>query len=693
MSTVTSGVNQKEPSQRQRLLFVARYRQLVFPILLFLLTFLPRVLTLVARSTVWHTRAESFMQALAAGEWGATILAPHPGVITMWLAGLARWIGTAIVPNYNQLSLVQQMFIEIIPLEVVISLCLVLVYFLLTRLFDQTAAAVATLLLALDPFHILISKTLHVDGLMSAFVMIAALTILLFIRREKPDRRLLVVSGFFAGLALLTKVPSLFLVPFFFLCVGVRQATDLLTAEQSTFSMLFQWRLWVQPAQKIGRFFLLWILPLVVTFVLLWPAMWSEPGAALARIVGRSSDHIANPHPKPILFLGQSAIRDPGIFYYPVVLLINTTVITLPFFLVSLYLLFSRKLNRDQQLTIGLMVAFVLFFVVQMTLGEKKSSRYILPAFQFVTLMAGIGAVNLVRMWNGRLRRSTMLVLLLVVAIQFAVSIPRHPYYGTHYNLLLGGPETILPAGIVAGQDQDEGVAFAANYLNGLPNAADLKVGAQGNTFARYFHGKTKDIDANNVEYLVFTRRVLRDIDDDLWLQYRAFRPELVVTFDDVPYVWVYKARAAASAAAVLNVGEDIRLLGYDVWPMQVKPGETVQVTVYWEAVHQPAGDFTVFAHLLDEADQVRAQQDNAPVDGRYPTYQWPPGAFIRDEYELQVLPDASPGKYQIALGMYVWQTLERLPVTTLAGEVQPENRLVIDGVRVIAPTYMEVNR
>jgi len=80
---------------------------------------------------------------------------------------------------------------------------------------------------------------------------------------------------------------------------------------------------------------------------------------------------------------------------------------------------------------------------------------------------------------------------------------------------------------------------------------------------------KTKDIDAPNVDYLVFTRNVERELDDELWAHYQPFQPDYVVEFHDVPYVWIYQARTQVSGASVLNVGDDIRLLGYKVWPMQ----------------------------------------------------------------------------------------------------------------------------
>jgi dolichyl-phosphate-mannose--protein O-mannosyl transferase len=153
---------------------IARGMKISFPLILFLLAFLPRAIYPVARSTLWHPRAHQFIQAVSKRDWGATLLAPHPGVTTMWLAGIANRLGSAFIPDFDQQLLHQQMAVELLPLALVISLAIVLAYFLLSRVFNRQIASVASLLLALDSFHIHISKTLHVDALMSVFAMISA---------------------------------------------------------------------------------------------------------------------------------------------------------------------------------------------------------------------------------------------------------------------------------------------------------------------------------------------------------------------------------------------------------------------------------------------------------------------------------------------------------------------------------------
>jgi hypothetical protein len=678
---------------------IARGMEISFPLILFLLAFLPRVIYPVARSTLWHPRALQFIQAVSKRDWGATLLASHPGVTTMWLAGIANRLGSAFIPDFDQQLLHQQMAVELLPLTLVISLAIVLAYFLLSRIFNRQVASVASLLLALDPFHIHISKTLHVDALMSVFVMISALWMLVYIGQGKQKRwHYMVLSGVFAGLALLSKTPSLFLVPYLLLCLGAWKLSEVLNSRRKAEPAAFRWRDGLKATREVATAVLLWALALVVTYSLLWPAMWVRPLDALNLTYSETRQHIANPHHNPLLFMGQTTLDDPGLLFYPVNLSLKTTEIALPFFFVGLGSLLSRKLDRRRRLALLLAAAFVAFFTAQMTLGQKKAARYDLPAFQFVDVVAGVGIVHAVR-WLARGRRWLFnLGLLLIIAAQFAVSIPNHPYYGTHYNRIFGSPKAILERGIVAGQEQGEGLDKAAAYLNGLPGSSLLVVGAQvEGLFAQYFQGETVPMTDDKVDYLVFARNwVVRGKDarkwKSLWEAYRLRQPKLVVTFDDVPYVWVYKVGPVIDETSIAHsiqadVGQDFHLLGYDLRPAQAQPGEIVHLTLYWEAIHKPTGDYTVFTHLLNPMGQMHSQKDNQPQGGMYPTYLWDEGERIQDEYELTIAPDAPPGSYQIAVGMYYLPTLERLPVTDQNGALLPDARILIAGPEVLQPS------
>lgn len=675
---------------------LGRLGKISFPILLFLVAFLPRSLYLVARSTIWHIRAGRFVEAILGQDWEATLEAPHPGVTTMWLAGIGREVGGKLFANWPELSLVERMSIELVPLVLVISLGIVLAYFILVRLFNRQIAVVSTLLLALDPFHIYISKTLHVDGLMATFIMLSVLFLWIYIVPSGQGRRAYVVlSGIFAGLAMLSKTPALFAIPYCLLTLAFWQLNSQLADGRRLKSVLADWRQWWSPLKKIGFTFAVWFLALSVIYLLLWPSMWVQPIETLRQGFGETFRFVGSPHPTKNLFLGQTTIKDPGWLFYPVNLLIRSTAITLPFFLFSVTLLFNRKVERYQKHLIFLAFVFVGFFTLQMTLGEKKADRYLLAAFEFMILLAGIGAVYFARWVAGGRRWLLNLLLILVVFLQALISVPRNPYYGTHFNRLLGGPKTILGKAIVAGQGQGEGLDQAGEFLSNLPDSENLTAGVLiEEAFGRYFDGLTVVMIDESVDYLVFARNwMARETRahrwEVLWERYQDKEPDFSVSFDGIPYVWVYKVDDTSQVldfeyAVNAELDGQIRLLGYDLAPDKVFPGEEVRLLLYWEAIERPKEHYTVFTHLLDSEELLWGQTDHSPLYGDYSTGNWNPGDIVRDQYDIEVSPEAHPGPYQIELGMYLLETLERLPISSADGELLPQSRILIPGPEVL---------
>ncbi len=113
-----------------------------------------------------------------------------------------------------------------------------------------------------------------------------------------------------------------------------------------------------------------------------------------------------------------------------------------------------------------------------------------------------------------------------------------------------------------------------------------------------------------------------------------------------------------------VRLGECCTLIGYRLPPrLQVRPGDSFDVTLYWQSLAKVSQDYTVFVHLLDARGALSAQQDSMPRAGTYPTSIWAPEEIVSDTYNLTLAPDAAPGEYQLEIGMYQWPSLQRLPV------------------------------
>jgi hypothetical protein len=110
------------------------------------------------------------------------------------------------------------------------------------------------------------------------------------------------------------------------------------------------------------------------------------------------------------------------------------------------------------------------------------------------------------------------------------------------------------------------------------------------------------------------------------------------------------------------RLGDSITLEAYTVSSEEVRPGDALTATLFWRCREEVSAHYHVFVHLVDENGQMVGQDDGLPLLGAYPTSEWARDLSLPDPHTFEVDPDAPPGKYQLAAGMYRWPTVERLP-------------------------------
>jgi 4-amino-4-deoxy-L-arabinose transferase-like glycosyltransferase len=86
-----------------------------------------------------------------------------------------------------------------------------------------------------------------------------------------------------------------------------------------------------------------------------------------------------------------------------------------------------------------------------------------------------------------------------------------------------------------------------------------------------------------------------------------------------------------------------------------------VRLKLYWQALQRIDFDYSLFVHVRDVNGQVVGQVDGPPGESQsFLPSQWWPGDIVADERIID-LPDE---RYSILIGVYNWQTGERLAVT-----------------------------
>ena len=130
------------------------------------------------------------------------------------------------------------------------------------------------------------------------------------------------------------------------------------------------------------------------------------------------------------------------------------------------------------------------------------------------------------------------------------------------------------------------------------------------------------------------------------------------------------------------DLGEQAALVGYDFPQSAVRPGDTLPITLFWQAQARMAEDYQVFVHLMGPDGRPVAQGDKSPLDGDWPTSAWEPGQTFEDAYQIQVPDDLAPGAYELRVGLYRLVDFTRLPVQGPEGRVA-DSAIILGQARV----------
>ena len=532
----------------------------------------------------WLTFSANFFQAVAQGDFAHTFQIAHPGVTTTWL-GTAAFLWS--YPGYardatRQLNWVEEDAGPILrthghdPVQVLttarrlivlsITIILVIAAAVAVRLIGTPSTLVGFLLIASDPFHVALSRLLHVDALLSSLMLLSLLAFLTYL--YKGGRRLdLVISGVAAGLAWLTKAPAIFLV-FFVVALLLVDLTQRWRERRQLDANDYRAAAWP---------LLLWGGTGLLVFVLLWPAMWVHPLSSLGTIAHEALGMSRSGHLEaPLFFNGKIVRGDPGIFFYPITYLWRTTpvvLIGLALAVVS-FTLPGPHWTESHRRMVAVLVLFVVFFTIMMTLGAKKFDRYLLPGYAPLDLVAAMGWLAagswlktggwLKRSWGSLARAAGAAIPVLAVVGQAGAALPAFPYYLSYYNPLVGGT-TKAPAVMMIGWG--EGLDQAARYLNAMPDAERLRVSTWfwNGTFSYFFKGESVPgrftPDSVGVHQwlssdycvLYINQRQRGRLPRELLAYTDRLKPAMIVRIQGLEYVRIYDLREAPVPSYLLG--------------------------------------------------------------------------------------------------------------------------------------------
>lgn len=559
------------------------YAGILLVLCLFAIASLPRLLSLSAHwssdEVRWLRRSSDFMSAITQREFSKTLIAYHPGVTTMWIAGLRTFFTE---PRINVENLASARSLLGVAVWIGLSLACILLY----RLFGFWISIVSFAFLAYSPFFLAQARRVHTDALAAVFILLTVLLFLLYCKMYKKYSYL-IFSGITFGLACLSKSYSLILLVWFPICLflfwnqGHKKAeltknipNFLCLLSCSLLTVLILWPIFWTSAFGLFGICLLGSIILLLRAVkkrnhLTVPILCMFLGLVVVcvcaiqttwPVLDKVNWAVTTPHEVEHFFLGK-VVYDPGWFFYPFVLTIKSTPLMLPLAFIGCILLWKQRKHSDEiahqfRMVLAL-VAGIMLFTLCLSATSKKFSRYLLPAFPMLEILAVIGFVESLKWVSTVLRarfgiqQTTLyknaLVVIICVGFFFIQVFPvlvLHPYYGTYYNLCwkMTDITKIITVGEASGLD------LAAKYLNEKPDAQKLVV--QVSPLAtelvhHYFHGRVYRSDRQTNLSPDYEVVYIRDSQIGRVPQTGTLNGELekLITLNGIDHVWIYRVR------------------------------------------------------------------------------------------------------------------------------------------------------
>ncbi|MCQ3937549.1 MAG: hypothetical protein DPW18_10955 [Chloroflexi bacterium] len=450
----------------------------------------------------WVISSVNFYYAVTHRDFQDTYFEYHPGVTNMWIISTALHFYFPEYRGFGQGYFDQRKpFFEEFMREHgketldlvrhsryiqagVLAVLAVTAFFLLSTLVGQNAAFLSIALATISPFFLGHSRLLNMESMGALFVLVSLLGLHVYLHKE---RRLvyLLLSGAAFGLAQLTKSTSIALLG----VAGVMLVLRLFKRDEKTAGARFL---------DAVRIFALWFGAAALTYFILWPGMWVDPGRMLSEVYGNAFSYAfqgarldVTEELEPANF--SVVTRLDGILLYLRYWVSGTTFITWLGLAFAALFLFSKgkePLSPHVKSTLGYLALLGVLFILMFGIAQGRNhAHYIMNSYVAFDGMAGIGWGTLLLRAQARWRGlsnvyAALAVMVVLVLAQIGFGLPYAPYYFTYKNPF---------ASQAATYGYGEGYSEAADYLAQKPNAKELRAYVYNGmgTFSYYFPGET----------------------------------------------------------------------------------------------------------------------------------------------------------------------------------------------------------
>jgi hypothetical protein len=498
---------------------------------------------------------------------------------------------------------------------------------------------------------------------------------------EPPRARWVVLAAFFTGLAYLTRYTGMITA---FVCLLVLIGLAVLRRRRSFWKMAG-----------------LYLLVIMIVTALQWIPSWIVKGSPLSNDQGQNvwyhvyqkSDYLTDwTQAPPGITVAQVFFMDPRKFVLhwwnnfqsfwvsPEFTLVEEPLKLFALAGLTLLLLAGNPIRVRVRVLIGL---FVFAHIAALSL-LRLDRRFLIIMIPLLT----IGAVYLFwRFLPQRWRLGRIVVpvqfLAVLVGLLFAFQMPLG-FAGTPGEV---APDTIAASDVLhaAGMNSAREVYSTDLHLHDLQSTSRARF-TQANV-SRFPHdtlsGLLATLREQQFRFLIYDAAAGQKIYPDLvaLLNPDTHPAGLVPIYtqpDRAFAIYQLEEGSAPAAQPAARFAQDIALQDYSLTISRpataTLDSRDLGVLLRWRANRPVASSYKVFVHVVDDSDQLIAQDDSIPAVWTYPTSDWPAGALISDFHWIRLPPMAVGKPYTVTVGLYDESTGARLKRVDDAGQVIDDN-------------------
>lgn len=121
------------------------------------------------------------------------------------------------------------------------------------------------------------------------------------------------------------------------------------------------------------------------------------------------------------------------------------------------------------------------------------------------------------------------------------------------------------------------------------------------------------------------------------------------------------------SALPTAGPGQEIALRGYEVKNSTVHRGDSLALILYWQVLQPPPQNYRLGLFLVnDQAQTIYRWPAVEPINGEWPTRQWPADYWVQDRLSLLLGADIPPGQFALHVA---WVAESTGPLQPLPGD------------------------